>query len=129
MAATAARRSLRSTAPGVSNGTFAAADARLGPRDALLHGRLGDQERAGDLRDGKPGDDAQRERDLLRGRQLGMAADEQQPQDVVAVVGLVDPLDQRRLGIREVGDQLLGRQRPLAGLLAHAVDRRVPARP
>ena len=44
----------------------------------------------------RPGDDAQRERDLLGRRQLGMAADEQQPQDVVAVVRAVEPLGERR---------------------------------
>ena len=53
-----------------------------------------------------------------------MAAHEKEPQDVVAVVGLVDPLHQIGLGIREVGDQFLRRQRLLACLLAHAVDGR-----
>ena len=36
------------------------------------------------------GDDAQRQRDLLGRRQIGMAAHEHQAQDIVAVVGLVD---------------------------------------
>ncbi len=67
-------------------------DAALGPGDALLHGALADQEGAGDLRHGEAGDDAQGERDLLGRRQLGMAADEEQAQDVVAVLRPVEPL-------------------------------------
>ena len=42
-----------------------------------------------------------------------MAADEQQPQDVVAIVRAVEPLGQRGLGVVEVGDRLLVRQRRL----------------
>ena len=45
------------------------------------------------------GDDAQRERDLLGRRQVRMAADEQQAQDVVAIVRVVEPLGDRGLGI------------------------------
>jgi hypothetical protein len=52
-------------------------DAALGPRDALLHGAFACQESARDLLDRHAGNDAQRQRDLLVGRQLGMAADEQ----------------------------------------------------
>ena len=70
MAATAASRSERSTAPGVSNGTLACRDAALGAGDALLHGGLADEEGARDLLHRQPRDDAQRERDLLRGRQV-----------------------------------------------------------
>ena len=84
-------------------------DARLGPGDALLHRGLADQEGARDLLDREPGDDAQRQRDLLRRRQVGMAADEQQPQDVVAVVRAVEPLGQLLLGVVEVGDRLVRR--------------------
>ena len=102
-------------------------DARLRARDALLHGGFGDEEGAGNLRDRKPRDDAQRERDLVRRRQPGMAAHEQQPQDVVAVVGLVEAIDQRRLRVGEVGDELLCRQRLLARLPAYAIDGRVLA--
>ena len=42
--------------------------------------------------------------DLLRRRQVRMAADEQQPQDVVAVVGPVQPVGQGVLGVLQVGD-------------------------
>jgi hypothetical protein len=77
-------------------------DARLCPRDALLHRRLGDEERPCDLFHGEPGDDAQGERDLLRRRQLGMAAHKQEPQDVVAVVGLIDALGLGALHIRQI---------------------------
>jgi len=89
--------------------------------------RLGYQESAGDLRDRETRDDAQRKRDLLRRRQIRMAAHEQEPQDVVAVVGFVNTVRESLLGIREVGDQFLLRQRPLARLLAYAVDGRVLA--
>ena len=40
-----------------------------------------------------------------------MAADEQQPQDVVAVVRAVEPLGQRRFDVVEVGDRLFVGQR------------------
>ena len=60
---------------------------------------------------GQAGDDAQRERDLLRRRQVGMAADEQEAQDVVAVMRAVEALGERRLGVLEVGDRLVRRER------------------
>ena len=53
---------------------------------------LADQEGARDLLDREPRHDAQRQRDLLRRRQVRMAADEQQPQDVVAIMRAVEPL-------------------------------------
>ena len=56
-----------------------------------------------------------------------MAADEQQPQDVVAVVGAVEPLGERGLGVLEIGEHLLVRQRLLLRPAAHRVDRRVAA--
>ena len=125
MAATAARRSERSTgARRLERHARPAAILRLGARDALLHGAFADQEGAGDLLDRQARDDAQRQRDLLRRRQVGMAADEQQPQDVVAVVGAVEPLGERRLGVLEVGEQLLVGQRLLLRPAAHGVDAR-----
>jgi hypothetical protein len=51
-----------------------------------------------------------------------MAADEQQPQDVVAIFGAVQPLGQVGLGISEVGQQLVRRQRLLLAAAAHAVE-------
>ena len=102
-------------------------DARLGAGDALLHGAFADQEGARDLLDGEAGDDAQRHRDLLRRRQVGMAADEQQPQDVVAVMRAVQPLGDIALGIFQVGDLVLLRHRRLLGALAHRVDAAVAA--
>ena len=45
---------------------------------------------------GQAGDDAQRERDLLRRRQVRMAADEEQAQHVVAIMRAVEPLGDRR---------------------------------
>jgi hypothetical protein len=56
-----------------------------------------------------------------------MAADEEEPEDVVAIIGLVDALDQRRFGVRQVRQRLLRRQRPLARLPADAVDAGVAA--
>ena len=86
MAATAARRSARSTAPGVSNGTPASAMRALARvMRCSIAASPTRKARAICLTD-RPRDDAQRQRDLLRRRQVGMAADEQQPQDVVAVV-------------------------------------------
>ena len=89
-------------------GTSGRRDAPLGPRDALLHGALAHQEGARDLLDGKAGHDAQRERDLLGRRQLGMAADEQEAQHVVAIVRAVEPLGERRFGIVQIRDELFG---------------------
>jgi hypothetical protein len=102
-------RSLRSTGPG---------DPPLGARDALLHGALADEERLGDLRHRQPRHDAQRERDLLRAGQVRMAAGEQQPQDVVAVVRVVQPVDERALGIVEIGQRRLVLGQRLGPLLA-----------
>ena len=106
-------------------------DAALGARDPLLHRALADQERARDLLDRQPAHDAQRERDLLCRRQIRVAADEQQPQDVVAVVRAVEPLGQRRLGIAASSPSPGSRSSPgSASLLAAAagvVDRGVAA--
>ena len=103
------------------------ADARLGAGDALLHRRLADQEGARDLLDREAADDAQRQRDLLRRRQLGMAAHEQQPQDVVAVLLAVEPVGELAFGVAQVGDRRLVGQRHLLGAPAHVVHRRVAA--
>jgi hypothetical protein len=84
--------------------------AFLGACDALLHGGLGDEEGARDPRDREPRDDPQRQRDLLCGAQAGIAADEEEPQDVVAVIGLVDPPGERLLGVGEIRQHFLRRQ-------------------
>jgi hypothetical protein len=94
----------------------------LGPGDPLLHRRLGDEEGAGDAGDGHAGDDPERQRDLPGGAEAGMAADEEEPQDVVAVICRIDPVDEGLLGIGKVAERLLRRQRPLARLAAGAVD-------
>ena len=103
------------------------ADAGLGAGDALLHRRLADQEGARDLLDRQPADDAQRQCDLLRRRQLGMAAHEQEPQDVVTVLLAIEPVGQRAFGVAEVGDRRLVGQRHLLGPPAHIVHRRIAA--
>ena len=102
-------------------------DAPLGAGDALLHGAVADQEGAGDLLDRQAADDAQGQGDLLGDRQVGMAADEQQAQDVVAVVGPVQPFGQRLLDVVEVGDGVLVGQRLLAAAAAGLVDGGVAA--
>jgi len=116
-------RSLRSTAPGVSNGTLASATRALARGDALLHRGFRDQEGARDLLHGEARDDAQRERDLLGRRQFGMAADEQEAQDIVAIMRAVEPLGNRVLGVAEIGDCLiiLGQRLLLAGALMSSI--------
>jgi hypothetical protein len=53
-------------------------------------------------------DDAQRQRDLLGRRQIGVAADEQQPQDVVAIMRAVEPFGDFGLGVAGLGYDFLG---------------------
>ena len=113
MAATAASRSARSTAPGVSNGTSARATRLLALVMRCSIALSLDQEGARDLLDRQSGDDAQRQRDLLGRRQIGMAADEQEAQDVVAIVLAVEALGQLGFGVVQIGNDLLGRQRLL----------------
>ena len=106
MVATADRRSARSTAPGVSKGTAALAMRTLARvMRCSIAASLTRKARAICLTL-QAGDDAQRQRDLLGRRQVRMAADEQEAQDVVAVMRAVEPLGERHLGFLEVGDQL-----------------------
>ncbi len=56
-----------------------------------------------------------------------MAADEQQAQDVVAVVGAVQPLGQGRLGVAEIGQLVLVGQGVVAAGLADLIDGDVAA--
>jgi len=91
-------------------------DALLGPADAPGHGRLGHQERPGDLRGGQAADRPQGQRDLRRRRQDGVTAHEQQDERVVGlrrrpVGGGRQPLP----GKGPAGDAVLA---ALAGLLA-----------
>ena len=58
-------------------------DLGLGPADPLGHGRLGDEERGGDLAGREPADRPQRERDRRRRRERRVAAHEHQDQRVV----------------------------------------------
>jgi hypothetical protein len=66
-------------------------DALLCPTDALTHGGLGDQERTRDLSGRQAADGTQSQRDLRCGRELGMAAQEQQDKRVI-------PLGRRSIG-------------------------------
>jgi hypothetical protein len=81
-------------------------DAGLRTGDALFHCAVADEKCAGDLLHGQTGDDPQRQCNLLCGRQVRMAADEEQPQDIVAIVGIVQPLGDIAFGVSCVGDQL-----------------------
>src|SRR5215203_162804 len=56
-----------------------------------------------------------------------MAADEQQAQNVVAVMGVVEPFGERRFGIVQVREELLGRQRFLPAPAPQLVERGVTA--
>ena len=103
MAATAASRSERSTAPGVSKGTCAAAMRALA-RVMRCSMALSPTRKARAICfTDRPETMRSASAICWVGRQVRMAADEQQPQDVVAVVGAVEPLGQRRLGVLEVG--------------------------
>ena len=64
--------------------------ALLGPADALRHGRLGDEERMGDLGRRQTAHRAQRQRELRGRRERGIAAQEQEQQCVVLVGSVVD---------------------------------------
>ena len=97
-------------------------DGRLRPRDTLLHRSLRDEKGARDLLHRQPRNDAQRQRDLLRRRQLRMAADEQQPQDVVAIMRAVEPLGDLAFGVAGVGDGVFRRQLPQPVAAAGIVD-------
>ena len=112
-------------------GRHAVGDARVGDlalraHDPLAHGRLGDQERTGDLAGRHASERSQRERDARRHLQRGVAAGEDQPQPVVDDRALVVHRWLLVLGVqaREVG-QALGAigHRPVP---AQAIDRPPP---
>ncbi len=59
----------------------------LGAADPLRHRRLGDVEGVGDLPGGEAADGAQGQRHLGGGREVGVAAAEEQEEGVVALLG------------------------------------------
>src|SRR5258708_2436398 len=75
----------------------------LRPGDALLHGALAYEEGAGDLLDREARNDAQRQRNLLCRRDIGMAANEEEAENVVAVMRVVELFGEFGLGIAEIG--------------------------
>src|SRR5690349_17891125 len=83
-------------------------DSVFRPRDSLLHRALADDECARDLRDRESRDDTKRERDLLRGWKLRMAADEEQPENVVPVMRTVEALGDLFLGVFEIRNRFFG---------------------
>ena len=54
-----------------------------------------------------------------------MATDEEEAQDIVAIVAFVEPIGDALLGVFEIGEMRLRRQLPLLRTPAHAVDRRI----
>src|SRR5579864_1734724 len=121
MAATAATRSLRSTAPGASNGT---SDFAMRALARVMRCGIAHQKGARDLRDAESRDDTKRERDLLRVGQVRMAADEQKPEHVVAIGGFVQARRYVAFVVLEIGDCFIGGQWRLAGFPARAIERR-----
>ena len=99
-----------------------ALDSALGARDPLLHGGLAHQEGAGDLLHREAAHDAQGERDLRRRRQVGVAADEEETEHVVAVVAAVELLGDRRLAVLEIRDHVIGGERALPSPPTDGVD-------
>ena len=85
--------------PGVSNGTSALAMRALARVIRCSIAVSPTRKALAICRTPRARDDAQRQRDLLGRRQVGMAADEHQPQDVVAVVRAVQALGHRRLDV------------------------------
>ena len=90
----------------------AALQRALGPADPLRHRRLRHVEGVGDLPRGEATDGTQRERHLGRGREVGVAAAEEQEEGVVALLGFDGP----RLGVRLLLAAVAG------GLAAAGVD-------
>ena len=87
-------------------------DALLGPADPLRHGRLGHEERPGDLRGGEAADRAQGERDRGGRGERRVAAHEEQVERVVALG--------RPPVLRGQSDLLVGRHQADHQLLAVA---------
>jgi len=73
----------------------------LGAADPLRHRGLGDVEGVGDLARGEAADGAQGQRHLGRGREVGVAAAEEQEEGVVALLGDFEPA-RPRLCLRRV---------------------------
>jgi hypothetical protein len=103
------------------------ADLALGADDPLRHGRLGHQQRAGDLGRGQPGQRPQRERDPRLERQRRVAAREDEPEPVIAdaaAVGL-GQVPTRRIGASRLEQGRLAQLGGLVGAAAQHVDRAV----
>jgi hypothetical protein len=101
-------------------GLVQAADGRagqraLGPTDPLRHRRLRHVEAIGDLPRGEAADGAQGQRHLGRGRQVGMAAAEEDEEGVVALRDRIGPA-RPRLGVHRLLPPVAG------GLAAAGVD-------
>ena len=69
----------------------AALQRALGPADPLRHRRLRHVEGVGDLAGGEAADGAQGQRHLRGGREVGVAAAEEQEERVVALLGVTGP--------------------------------------
>lgn len=125
MAATTASRSARSTGPGVANSASPSATMRLARViRCSMAASLTRKARAICLTD-SPETMRRASAICWVGGQVGVAADEQQAQYVVAVVRGVDAVGDPLLCVVQIGEFLLWRQLGLARALAHAVQRGV----
>jgi hypothetical protein len=93
----------------------------------LLHRRFADEEGAGDLPDRQPRHDPEGQSDLLGRRQVGMAADEQEPQNVVPIVVPVQPVHSLFLHVLQIGNLVLRRKLLVTGQLAYGIEGGVAA--
>jgi hypothetical protein len=105
------------------------ADLALGADDPLGHGRLGHQQRPGDLGRGQPGQRPQRERDPRLERQRRVAAGEDEPEPVIADAAAIT-VGRRQVPARQFSSGRLQQRRlaQLGGLVraaAQHVDRAV----
>jgi len=60
-------------------------------------------------------------------RQIGVATDEQQPQDVVAILGAIEPLCERILCVVELRREIALGEHVVFATPSHRVDREVAA--
>ena len=97
----------------------------LGADDPLRDRRLGDEERARDLRGREPADEPQRERDARLGRQHRVTRGEHEPQQIVADV-VVEGVGELAGDVARVG-VAVARELHVLGIdnarVAHAVER------
>jgi hypothetical protein len=122
MVATVSSRRLRSAAPGVSNGRLAWAMHALA-RVVRCSMALSLTKKARAICATLSPDTMRSASAICCRRQFRMATDEQQPQQIVAVVRAVQAFDQGIFRIVEVGQYLIGGQRLEPAMTARCVER------